>query len=391
MKRLSHIISAILITALLLTGACTSSAAKTYGYLLGDTDMDRDISVTDATLIQRRAAEMIMLSGVGKLAADVDSDGEIAVLDATAVQMWLADMRVGYPVGQAVSTTTDTVSPEPVISDDGKSVTVGDVVFDVSRIPTSVTIDDNTKNLMANLILEPKSEINPYDITVIVNHGMYHNRMDYSDPRFKDSYLMAEETTILQGYDCTIVDDAGNEVACVDAHYRGNYALPFQYSVYCVREAHCSFPVDIYYKDQLIRSTTVNINTSSGPSSLESRRAKVKEIEGKCWTASMTDEKKIQAFVRYISSNYSYSQVMCVTGAVYTAWAARDLGLNCMLLYPGGEPNQSCDRHIVTYDIYYNVAVPGGHCACLIEYEDGWMRYDVQGGYSCYRTYTGFQ
>ena len=75
---------------------------------------------------------------------------------------------------------------------------------------------------------------------------------------------------------------------------------------------------------------------------------------------------------------------MCVTGAEYVAFAARDLGLTSMLLYPGGEENQPCGRHIVTYNIYYNTAVPGGHCACLVYYPDGSVfRFDVQGG-SCW-------
>lgn len=387
MKALGRIVSLLLIAALLLTGGCVSFAAETYDYLLGDTDMDHDVSVTDATLIQRKAADMIMLSGVSKLAADVDSDGEITVLDATAIQMWLVNMRVLHPVGQTVSTTTDMDFSEPVISDDGKSVTVGDVVFDVSRIPAAVTIDDSTTNLKANLALKPKSEINPYDITVIVNHGMYINRIDYSDSKFKESYLMAEDTNILHGYDCSVVDEYGNEIAYVYAHYKGKFALPFQYMVCCFNEAHCSFPIDFYYKDQLIRSTTITINTSSGSDKIESTRAKVKEIESKCWNSSMTDKEKMQSFAQYIKTNYSYSQIMCVTGAVYTAWAARDLGLSSMLLYPGGEPNQDCERHIVTYNLYQSTAVPGGHCACLVEYEDGWMRYDVQGGSSIIKPY----
>ena len=387
MKTIRTIVSVLLITALLLTGACVSSVAETYDYLLGDTDMDHDVSVTDATLIQRKTADMIVLSGVSKLAADVDSDGEITVLDATTIQMWLVNMRVSHPVGQAVSATTDMDFAETVISADGKNVTVGDVVFDVSRIPASVTIDDSTTNLKTNLALKPQSEISPYDITVIVNHGQYINRIDYSDPKFKESYLMAEDTNILHGYDCSVVDSFGNEIAYVYAHYKGKYALPYQYTICCFSEAHCSFPIDFYYKDQLIKSTTININTSSGSDKIESTRAKVKEIESKRWTDSMTDKEKMQAFAQYIKSNYSYSQIMCVTGAVYTAWAARDLGLSSMLLYPGGEPNQDCERHIVTYNIYQSTAVPGGHCACLVGYDDGWMRYDVQGGSSIIKPY----
>ena len=62
-----------------------------------------------------------------------------------------------------------------------------------------------------------------------------------------------------------------------------------------------------------------------------------------------------------------------------TALATRDLGLDSMLLYPGGEENQPCPKHLITYNLYTGVYVPGGHCACLVEYDDCTMRYDVQG------------
>ena len=380
MKLLIRFISVLIVSSVLFAAFGISADAETYYYLLGDTDADSDISITDATLIQRKAADMIMLSGVGKLAADVDSDGEITVMDSTAIQMWLVSMKVNFPIGQTERKETDDRFSEPIVSADGKSVTVDDVTFDVSRIPTSVTIDDSTANLKTNLVLKPKSEINPYDITVIVNNGMCINKIDYSNPIFKESYLMEKDSDILHGYDCSVVDETANEIAYVYAHYKAGYVLPYQFTVYCFGEAHSSFPIDFYYKDQLIRRTMVNVNTSSGPDKIEATKAAVNEIESKCWTPTMTDKEKMEAFGQYIKSNYSYSQIMCVTGAVYTAWAARDLGLTSMLLYPGGELNQQCERHIVTYNIYQSTSVPGGHCACLIEYEDGLVRYDVQGG-----------
>ena len=89
----------------------------------------------------------------------------------------------------------------------------------------------------------------------------------------------------------------------------------------------------------------------------------------------MTDQEKLKVLSEYIADHYTYSEVMCVTGAEYAAFAARDLGLTSMLLYP------TDDRDLLTYNIYYNTAIPGGHCACLVGYPDGWiLRYDVQGG-----------
>ena len=65
---------------------------------------------------------------------------------------------------------------------------------------------------------------------------------------------------------------------------------------------------------------------------------------------------------------------MCVTGAEYVAFAARDLGLTSMLLYPVG------NKDVATYNLYFNTAVPGGHCACLVTFDYHTLRYDVQGG-----------
>ena len=103
----------------------------------------------------------------------------------------------------------------------------------------------------------------------------------------------------------------------------------------------------------------------------------------------MTDKEKLKAFSKYIEANYSYSQVMCVDGAVYVAFAARDLGLTSMLMYPGGEENPSRDHNTVTYNIYYDTVKPGGHCACLVYYPDGsTLRYDVEGGSQWIRVYN---
>ena len=377
MKTISKIVPTLLSASLLITPCCVSEAM--HDYLMGDTDTDGVVSIIDATLIQQRIAEFALSSTIDASAADVDSDGELTIMDATAIQLWLAELNTCCPIGEWFSHSCEEKVSEPVSTSDGKSVTIVDAPFDVSSVPVSVSIDNVTKS-KANLVLKPQANINPYDITVVVNNGRYINRIDYSNPVFKESYLTAEKTSILHGYDCAVVDENGNETAYVYAHYKGNLKYPYQITVYCFNQAHHSFPIDIYYKGQLIRSTTVSVNTASGPDEIERTRAKVREIESKCWTSSMTDKEKLQAFAQYIKSNYSYAQIMCVDGAVYTAWAARDLGLNSMLLYPGGERNQQCERHIVTYNLYQSTAVPGGHCACLVEYDDGVMRYDVQGG-----------
>ena len=176
-----------------------------------------------------------------------------------------------------------------------------------------------------------------------------------------------------------MTDREDNPLAYVYAHYRSGLYFPFQTTIQCIGEAHGSFPIELYYKGELIRRVNVNVDVDRAPDDIEKILSVVRSAEKACWTSSMTDREKMKAFAEYIRDHYTYDRIMCVEGAVLTAFAARDLGLESMLLYPGGEANQHCDRHIFTYNLYANTAVPGGHCACLVEYDDCTMRYDVQG------------
>ena len=62
-------------------------------YELGDVDLDHEVSILDATSIQRGLVGLNDLSDLQWLLADADRDGEASILDATAIQRWL----VGLP------------------------------------------------------------------------------------------------------------------------------------------------------------------------------------------------------------------------------------------------------------------------------------------------------
>ncbi len=59
--------------------------------LYGDVDGDKQITVLDATAIQRHLAQLDVLRS-GLKCADVDRDGEVTILDATAIQIDLAKL-----------------------------------------------------------------------------------------------------------------------------------------------------------------------------------------------------------------------------------------------------------------------------------------------------------
>ena len=60
--------------------------------MLGDVNGDGFITVADATLVQKHAAEMITLEGDALIAADTSKDGFITVADATLIQKYAAEM-----------------------------------------------------------------------------------------------------------------------------------------------------------------------------------------------------------------------------------------------------------------------------------------------------------
>ena len=69
-----------------------------YG-LLGDADLDDEVTILDATAIQRKLAGLPVPS-FSIAAADSDEDGEVSILDATAIQRWLA----GLPANSRIDT-----------------------------------------------------------------------------------------------------------------------------------------------------------------------------------------------------------------------------------------------------------------------------------------------
>lgn len=62
--------------------------------LIGDVDLDGIITISDVTVIQLHAAELITLSGDALPAADTNGDGKVDVNDATHLQKYIAEYDV---------------------------------------------------------------------------------------------------------------------------------------------------------------------------------------------------------------------------------------------------------------------------------------------------------
>ena len=60
--------------------------------LIGDADSDGEVTILDATRIQRFLVELVTENDIDKANADADRDGEVTILDATRIQRFLADL-----------------------------------------------------------------------------------------------------------------------------------------------------------------------------------------------------------------------------------------------------------------------------------------------------------
>ena len=71
--------------------------------MLGDTDGDGYVNISDVTHIQRHLAELESLEGIYLHAADANQDGTLDISDATTVQMYLAEYDIPYPIGEVMT------------------------------------------------------------------------------------------------------------------------------------------------------------------------------------------------------------------------------------------------------------------------------------------------
>lgn len=99
-----HLSIAALLAAILLIGSSFAVGAQAETYLIGDADGDGEITILDATKVQRVLADLDKDDGaIAQRASMVDD--ELNIMDATVIQRYLADLECGYPVGQTGTVT----------------------------------------------------------------------------------------------------------------------------------------------------------------------------------------------------------------------------------------------------------------------------------------------
>ena len=71
--------------------------------ILGDVDGDGVVTVTDATFIQRKIANIEIPFEISDAVADVDRDGQVTLMDATYIQRWLIKLISGDNIDKPIS------------------------------------------------------------------------------------------------------------------------------------------------------------------------------------------------------------------------------------------------------------------------------------------------
>lgn len=108
MKRLGLIGLALICLLVTISMVIPVSAASSY--LRGDADGDGEVTIADATVIQRTLAN-IPTASFFKKAADVDGDG-LNIMDVTNIQRYLAEFDNIYHINETV-TVPDPTTPQP--------------------------------------------------------------------------------------------------------------------------------------------------------------------------------------------------------------------------------------------------------------------------------------
>lgn len=99
----------VLLIIAVLYSAVIPIAAES-GYKRGDADGDGNVTILDATVIQRKLADLHVVS-FNEKAADVDGDG-LNITDATKIQRYLAEFDDPYHIGDFVSDNTQPTQDE---------------------------------------------------------------------------------------------------------------------------------------------------------------------------------------------------------------------------------------------------------------------------------------
>lgn len=96
-RTLCLIIALLLIASSFSAFAQTADLTLTSTVIIGDTDGDSQVTILDATYIQRHLAKLSTLDSNAQIIADVDNDNKLSIVDATYIQRYMAKLITEFP------------------------------------------------------------------------------------------------------------------------------------------------------------------------------------------------------------------------------------------------------------------------------------------------------
>lgn len=175
MKRIMMTISVLSLIALMIHSCILSTCAVPAVFeQIGDADLDKNLSVLDATAIQRYLAEMDDFNKLQIAVSDINENGEADILDVTIIQRELAGVvtdyhnRFSYPFYYYVtirdfSYSCDTEQPAP-----------GDPVTFTAKADTAEALNPITYEYrIGDTVLRERNEDPEFTYT-FTESGFYH-------------------------------------------------------------------------------------------------------------------------------------------------------------------------------------------------------------------------
>ncbi len=105
MKNFTRILSVVLVLLMIMSAFAVSANAAEFRdyypnpeFICGDVNFDGDVSVKDATTVQKHLAKLITLPDELISSGDVDGNGKLTISDATLIQKYVAHIIDVFPV-----------------------------------------------------------------------------------------------------------------------------------------------------------------------------------------------------------------------------------------------------------------------------------------------------
>ena len=86
----------ILVVSLFVSQITKANTVASVFEKMCDVDLDKTVTIADATMIQRDLADLTKLNRLQSVIGDINQNGKIDILDATIIQRELADIKTEY-------------------------------------------------------------------------------------------------------------------------------------------------------------------------------------------------------------------------------------------------------------------------------------------------------